>query len=199
MESLVYNILTLIPVIRYPLIFFVAIFEGPILMTFCGFLIRIGAVSFLPVYIVLILGDLAGDLLWYGIGLRFAHPFIKRFGRYFSMSEDLVKKVETIFRRRHNVILFLSKITMGFGFAVVILMVAGKIRVPLRQFLLMNILGQFIWTAVLLSVGYFFGTFYMSVNQELQTVSLVAFLICMSALLYGLGRFIREQRFENIL
>ena len=53
---------------------------------------------------------------------------------------------------------------MGFGFALVTLMVAGMLRVPLKDYIPLNLLGGFIWTAVLVAIGYFFGDIYSSIT-----------------------------------
>ena len=49
---------------------------------------------------------------------------------------------------------------MGFGFAVVTLMVAGMLKVSFKRYVVINLFGGFIWTAMLLVIGYFFGNIY---------------------------------------
>lgn len=184
---------------KYLTFFLAAVIEGPVVMTFAGFLLKLGTVGFWPIFAVLVAGDLVADLGWYAIGRFYAHGFVARFGRYVSISEALLLRVKEIFANHQAKILFLSKISMGFGFAIVILMTAGMMRVSLRKFLALNLLGQCIWTGVLLSVGYFFGSAYQRINHDLQIISLVAFILAVGALLTGVGRFLRRRNLRDLV
>jgi membrane protein DedA with SNARE-associated domain len=55
---------------RYLVIIPGAIIEGPILSIICGLLIRLGVLGIVPTYLLLMLGDLIGDTLWYWGGHR---------------------------------------------------------------------------------------------------------------------------------
>ena len=118
---------------RYAIIFPLAIIEGPILMFICGFLLHQGYFSFFPLYFILVAGDFAADLLWYGVGYYGAKPFILKYGRYVNLSLDSVLKIERLFEKHHDKILFISKITMGFGFALATLVAAGMAKVPFKK------------------------------------------------------------------
>ena len=184
---------------KYLLIFLAAIAEGPVLMTFSGFLLKVGYASFWPLYVVLMAGDLTADILWYGVGYYYAHPFVKRFGHFFGVNEALLAKTQAAFARHQKTILFLSKITMGFGFALVVLITAGMVRVPLRKYILFNALGQFVWTGLLLSVGYFFGNLYLRIDEGLRVMSVFAFVLIVFALLSGINRYLRTRNFRDLV
>src|SRR3954464_8070499 len=102
---------------KYFLLLPIAVVEGPLVMMISGFFLKLGFLSFLPAYLLLVAGDFIGDILWYGVGYHFGHGFIKRFGKFFSINEKEVATIERLFHKHHNYILFISKITMGFGFA----------------------------------------------------------------------------------
>lgn len=178
---------------KYPSLYVGAIIEGPVLTMAAGLLIKLKMMGFWPAYVALVLGDLSGDFVWYWIGYSWAHPFVRRFGRFVSIDEALLERIKHIFHRYHEKILFVSKITMGFGFAIGILMVAGMVRVPLRKFAIFNAMGQCIWTAMLISIGYFFGQFYVVVDEGFKTVSLLAFFITVIVLLGGVGNYLRKR------
>ncbi len=151
--------------------------EGPILSMIFGVLLKLGYFSFFPVYAALMIGDLIGDVVWYQIGYRYGHGFIRRFGKYFDISEESVLKVKHIFHRHKDSILFISKITNGFGFALVTLMTAGMVKIPFWRYLGINLVGQFVWTGILLGVGYFFGNLYQQVDTILGRLSVTALLV----------------------
>src|SRR5882724_9313264 len=102
---------------RYWVILPLAIVEGPVIMLFCGFIVRIGGLALIPTYFLLMTGDFIGDVLWYGIGRYGARSVIERFGKYLSISVGDFERFERLFHDHQTKILFISKITMGFGFA----------------------------------------------------------------------------------
>lgn len=178
---------------RYVVVFLLALVEGPVIMTFGGFLLRMDVFSFWPLYLTLMAGDLVADSGWYALGYYGGRPFVERFGKYFGVTPTMIVRAEELFHKYTNAILFISKITMGFGFALVTLLVAGMSRVPFRSYISFNAAGQFIWTALLMAIGYFFGDLYVTFNATLHRVFIITGLVMVSVLLFGLGRYLREQ------
>ena len=167
----------------YGVVIVLACVEGPILSIIFGALWRFGYVDFLPIYAALMLGDILGDTILYSVGYFFGHRFVGRFGKYLSITEQSVQKVTKIFHKHKTKILILSKLTNGLGFSIVTLVTAGMVKIPYWRFLIMNMIGQLIWTGALLAVGYFFGTAYASINSVLWKLSVaVAFVIVIFAL-----------------
>jgi ribonuclease BN (tRNA processing enzyme) len=107
------------------LIFTGAYIEGSVVMMATGSLLHGGIVSFWPAYGALLLGDILSDTMWYCIGRWGGRPFLDRWGRLFNATPEVISKVERRFHEYHTSILIVSKLTMGFGFAVATLMTAG--------------------------------------------------------------------------
>lgn len=183
---------------RYTLIVPLTIVEGPIVMVLCGFLYRLGLFDLIPLYVSLMIADLIGDVIWYGIGWFWGLHFVKKFGKFFGINEKTLAKTTTLFQKYHNRILFVSKVTMGFGFAVVTLVTAGITKVPFKKYLIFNVSGQFIWTAVLLTVGFFFGNLYYTVDKGFRWVTIVAAVILVIVIIYGFGTYISKRIGEKI-
>ena len=177
MEAWLIDLVTTHPFYVYGFIIILACAEGPILSMIFGAILRLGYVKLIPIYATLMIGDLIGDIVWYYIGRYFGYRFIKRFGKYFNLTEAGVAKVTAIFHHYKHRILFISKISNGFGFALVTLMTAGMVRIPFRRYLLINVIGQFVWTGLLLAVGYFFGHAYVTINNILGKISIVALFV----------------------
>ncbi|HEY4499390.1 MAG TPA: DedA family protein [Candidatus Paceibacterota bacterium] len=190
-------ILSVAAIYTYPLITLATVLQGPVVMTASGFLLRLGYLSLIPTYIALMIGDLIGDIIWYTVGYHMGRPFVTRFGKYFSVTEKGVQTTEEIFHRHKTSILFISKITMGFGFALVTLITAGIARIPFRHYLLLNFLGQFVWTAVLLAFGYFFAHLIETVSDVSGKVAIVAGFTLFFLLLLGLGKYLRNIILER--
>ena len=185
-------------VYRYILIVPLTIVEGPIVMVLCGFLYRLGSFDLLPLYASLIIADLIGDVGWYCIGRFWGIHFVTKYGKFFGVTEKTLAKTTALFHKYHNRILFISKITMGFGFAVVTLVTAGIAKVPFKKYLIFNVSGQFIWTAMLLTAGYFFGNLYYTVDKGFRWVTIVAGIILIIVVIYGFGTYISKRIGEKI-
>ena len=148
---------------RYAILFFAGMFEGPVATLTGGFLIRTGQLDFLPAYLALLIGDAIEDLGWNFVGYHGFARIIEKHGHRFGITQEAEKKVRHLFHRYHERILLVSKLTMGFGFAIVTLVTAGTLRVPLRTYVLLNLAGGVVWTGMLIGVGYLFGNVYDTV------------------------------------
>ncbi len=190
--------MALILTYRYWIIFPLAVIEGPILALLCGFLVRLGTFEIVPLFIIFYLADLIGDIVWYWVGRRWGHSFIQRFGRFVSITEDHVATVKKIFHRYHTPILLVSKVTMGLGFPGAVLFTAGLARIPFFYYLMLNAIGQIVWTALLLAIGYYLGNLYTSVNGVFGLVSSLALLVIAAAAIFGFARYVRSTITEKV-
>src|SRR3989344_767642 len=109
-------------------------FEGSAVMMTAGLLWHLGTVEFLPAYAALMAGDLLADIMWYVIGHYGARSFFERWGHFFGATPEILEKAERRFNQYHTKILIFSKLTMGLGLAVPILIAAGMMRVPFTRF-----------------------------------------------------------------
>ena len=161
----------------YGVLLIIGIIEGPYVSMLCGAILATGYLSFWPVYLVLMIGDLVGDVAWYFIGYYFGEKFLERFGKRFGITERHVERVKNVFHVRKRLLLFVSKISNGFGFAIPVLFSAGVSRVPFSHYIGINIVGQFVWSGILITVGYFFGDLYLKVNSVMGKISVLVILI----------------------
>ncbi len=177
----------------YASIVILGFLEGPFLSLFCGVLIRLGHLYVFPVYLSLMIGDLIGDALWYYLGLRFGHRFVKRYGEYFSITSERIEKVTDIFHKYKKPILFVSKIGNGFGFALVTLFTAGMVRIPFGFYMFVNGLAQFVWTGLLLGAGYYFSNLYLTIDSVLGKMSIIAFAIAVVVAFLGFRKYLQKR------
>src|SRR3989338_6790831 len=197
METLVPDVLQgLLFEHRYLALFFLTLAQGPLAMTLVS-LRRRDYFTCGPTYRGLRAGDLVGDTLGYLVGYHAGRRFVVRFGKFFSITETTIAKTEEVFHRYTNRILLISKITMGFGFAIATLLVAGMSRIPFRSYILFNAVGQLFWTGLLLAVGYFLGDLYVHFNEGLHRLFIFAVFIMVLLALYGFGNYLRKRNFNN--
>lgn len=181
----------------YPAAFPLAIVEGPVVMLIAGFLVRLNILAFWPIYFILVAGDLTGDVLWYFVGRRGARGLIEKYGRFLSVTEESFKRAERFFHKHQTKILFISKITMGFGFAIATLLAAGAARVPFNRYFAINFFAEFIWAGILMAVGYFLGHLYTMVDKSLRVAFIAAMIVLAALAILGFARFMRN-RFKNL-
>lgn len=187
------TLISLILSYKYLLLFPLAVVEGPFLMMICGFLVKLGYLNPVFTYTLVMTGDLLGDILWYGVGYKFGMIFVKRFGKFFSITEESLIKVKDIFHRHNSTIIFLSKITMGLGFALATLITAGLVKIPLKKFIFWNALGGLVWTGSLMMVGFYLGNFYLKVDNVLGKLGVLSLFVVVFIMLMGITQYARNQ------
>lgn len=170
MESVINTAILWIESSKYALLFAGCIFEGPVIMMASGFLFHLGQFSFWPMYFALVTGDFVADMGWYCLGRFGTRQSIFRFGHIIGLTPTILEKIETRFRKYHQKILIISKLTMGLGFAAVVLVVAGIFKVPFKNYVILNLIGGFIWTGFLLTIGYFFGNIYSIISGPAKII-----------------------------
>lgn len=178
---------------RYPIAYPLALFEGPIVMMVSGFLVRTGFFAFWPIYVVLIAGDLTGDVLWYFVGRYGGRPFLLKYGYFLNVTPENVERAESFFHAHQGKILFISKLTTGFGFAIATLIAAGAARVPFKKYFFINFGGEFIWCGLLMAVGYFLGHLYTYVDKGLQWMFISAIIVIGGFAVWGFSKAMRKR------
>ena len=193
MESIFNNAIAWIDASKYVLLFFGCIFEGPVVMLTGGFLFSLGQLDFIPMYTALVLGDFTADIGWYAVGRFGTRRIITNYGHYIGVTPEVLNKVEHKFKHYHEKILIISKLTMGLGFAFVVLIVAGIVKVPFKNYVILNLLGGFVWTAFLIIIGFFFGNIYSMIAGPLRFVFATGILVLFIIALRQASRYLKNK------
>ncbi|MFA6459595.1 MAG: DedA family protein [Candidatus Paceibacterota bacterium] len=178
---------------KYFLLFLGVIVEGPFLMIASGFLLHKGVFDFLPLFVALVTGDLVADVGWYYLGYFFMDPILKKHGHFLSVTPEVLEKTKALFHRFHTKILFISKITIGFGMAIATLMLAGATHIPIKKFLVLNLIGETVLVAALLALGYFFGGMYDSIVEGFKTIFLIGAVVFSLVLVWGVSHYTKQK------
>jgi len=176
MEALIQNIAWWIDSSKYLLLFLGAIIEGPVVMLTSGFLYHLGQFNFWPMYLTLVLGDFTADIIWYSVGRYGTRDITFKYGRFFGLTPGTLEKVGGWFTKYHQKILIISKLTTGFGLAVAVLVTAGMFKVSFKKYVTLVLFGGFIWTAMLITIGYFFGNVFIMIPGSMKIIFLVVIL-----------------------
>jgi membrane protein DedA with SNARE-associated domain len=149
--------------------------EGHVISLVIGFLARLGLINpFLGGALVAV-GNLLGDIVWYWVGFYKGESAVRRWGKYFGITEKSVAWAKKTFHSHHSRILLISKLTNGFGFSIAILFSAGVSRISFKTYMKWNIIGECLWTGTLVTLGYLLGNLYTSIDAIFWRVGVISF------------------------
>ena len=193
MEIFFQNIFAWIDSSKYFLLFIGCLFEGPVIMIVSGFLYSLGNFDLLPLYAVLVAGNFIADIGWYTLGRFGTRHAIFKYGHFIGITPLVLQKAEDYFNLYHQKILIITKLTSGFGFIVVVLIVAGMFKVPFKNYFILTLVGGLIWGASLLAIGYFFGNIFMSISGPIKIIFITIIpIILISGIIY-MNRYFKKK------
>ncbi len=172
MDGALFHYLTLWQPIGYIVLFFGMMIEGDTLLFLAAFLVRQGSFEFLPTLVTILSGVLLGDIGWYMLGKMLnQESFLGKWIHHLAHPFD-----EHMIQRPFRTI-FISKFMYGFHHAM--LMRAGALKVPKKQFAKIDLVATISWMAVIGGLGYFFSASLMLFKKYLRVaeVGLVVVLI----------------------
>ena len=191
--------LGLVSYFKYPLLMIGTVIEGPILMIACGFLLHEGVFSLVPLFLALFIGDLVGDIIWYYIGYYFAEKAFNKHGKFWGVSPELFESTKKLFHKYHTKILLVSKLVMGLGLALAVLIVAGATRVSFKKYIFLNFIGEIFLVSWLLLVGYYLAEIYSKYIADVFKIGfVVGIFIIISMFLYFISRFIKREALSKV-
>lgn len=166
------QIVQLLIVHRYLLLFPIAVIEGPIIAIIAGFLASKQLIGFVPAYLILLAGDVCGDVIYYLIGRWGGMRFINRWGSKIGLTPARIAKVDRHFIEHGGKTLLFGKWTQTVGAP--ILVTAGMLRMPFGKYLGYNTAGTIPKVLLLVTLGYYFGVNYNKWAQYLDVFSWIA-------------------------
>ncbi|WP_457552481.1 DedA family protein [Desulfobacula sp.] len=147
---------------KYYILFPVMVVEGPVVTLIAGMYVSTGHLDGFVSYIVLAVGDLVGDSLYYALGYRGREThFSTKWNRLLGVTRGRVNKFEAFFQNHKIKTLLIGKWSHAVG--VPVLVAAGLSKVPYWQFLAISTLATLPKTLVLLGLGYYFGKNYSKI------------------------------------
>lgn len=180
---------------KYFILFPVIVIEGPIISVIAGFLMALKYFDFYTLFLVVILGDLTGDVLDYTIGRWGREKIIARWGKYIGITEDRLKKVESHFEKNAGKTLLLGKLFHGIGG--IFLYAAGAAKMPISKFVWFNFLGTVPKSFILILIGFYFGHAISTIKSYLELISAISIGIGVVAILAWLY-FKKDKKIEEL-
>lgn len=166
-EETLHWIVEIVEAMGYPGVFIMSMLESTFIpipseatLIPAGYLIHQGKMDGALVYFLAVTGTLTGSLINYFVALYCGRYVLIKYGKFFFMNEEKMKKMETYFINHGPISIFLARLV--FGVRHFISFPAGLAKMNLVKFSLYTALGGGLWTALLLTLGYMIGN-----NQEM--------------------------------
>lgn len=126
---------------------------GTMGLLFFGFMASERYINAPTVIAAVAIGAIGGDLVGYYLG-KYGSRFIKE---HKGLLRTGHLEMGRVFFKRHGGKSILIARFVGVIRSIVPL-VAGSVHMPIRRFMIFNFIGAFLWAAVYVSLGYFFGS-----------------------------------------
>jgi membrane protein DedA with SNARE-associated domain len=130
-------------------------FPSEIVMPPAGYLAATGKMN---IYIAIfsgIIGSISGALFNYYLAFFLGRKFILKYGKYFFISEDGLKKTEIFIQNHGEIGTFVGWLIPLFR--QYISFPAGLAKMNLKKFIFYTVTGSGIWIVILTMIGYFVG------------------------------------------
>ena len=183
------EILQLLQHYHYIVLLPLAILGGVLVAVSAGFMVALHQFSFLPVFLILILGDAIGDSIFYFLG-RSGSTVLYKYGNKIGVTTEKINHAQLLFDVHHRKAIYASKLAMAIGLAGLI--AAGCLRINFWKYLFDCLTITFFRALILLIAGYYFGNAYKKIENLLNIyVAIIAVLIGTFAI-FLLFRFLKK-------
>lgn len=190
------QIIEWILVYRYVILFPIMVFEGPIITIIAGFIASLGLLNIYIVYLLMLLADLTGDVIYYSIGRWGRKGIVYRINSFFGLTPTRLEKLENHFSRHQKKTIILGKLLHAFSAPTLI--VAGLTKMPFSRFIALSFIAAVPNYALFAAIGYFFGSAYVNAGKYLNYFNAVLIIVAVLAIIAYLIYTRFRRKFERI-
>lgn len=199
MEELLHLIVEFVKQFGYFGIFIMTFVESTFLpvpseitMIPAGYLVHQGHMHAAWVLLASITGTIGGSWFNYWLAKHYGRRLFLRFGKYFFMTDEKLKKIEDYFRDHGPISIFTGRLIPGIRHY--ISFPAGLAEMNLRKFIIYTGLGGGIWMATLTFLGYHIGENEDLLRQYILPIKLGIVLVVAILAVGYIWRHRRKQR-----
>ncbi|SFP01433.1 DedA family protein [Hydrogenimonas thermophila] len=145
-------------------------FPSEVAMIPAGYLASKGEMNLITAFVAGAGGSLAGAIFNYILGHKLGRPFLIKYGKYFFIKEETIKKTELFFQKYGSASTLFGRLIPGIR--QYISLPAGIAKMPLLSFSIYTFIGAGIWCIVLLSLGYIFGEHEDKIQEAMHYILL---------------------------
>lgn len=160
---------------NYVILFFFVIIQGPLVKLLSGAVVSSTYLNLYGVMTVAILASLSADLWWYYLGSK--GKLETYFHKKNSKRKKMIEALQNVMQTHYFKVLLLGKLSLGMAIPSVI--AAGVSHVPWRKWFPVVLLGEIIYTIMLVLLGFYAGESITHTNQTIRYIGIAftAFLI----------------------
>lgn len=171
----------LIELYTYFALFPLVVVEGPIVSIIAGVFVHARLLNPFITYLVIVIGDVVGDIIWYGIG-RSSRGIIARVGHLVGFRKTRFDGIDKHFEVHSKKTIFFGKFAIGAE--VPILVAAGVAKLPFGEFFVATLVPTMIKTVVFLAIGYYFGGAFEVIDKLLNNKFLSGIIVAVLAIVF---------------
>ncbi len=159
-------------------------FPSEVVIIPAGYLAFKGDMNIFLVIAFGILGSYLGAIFNYFLAVKLGRPFILKFGKYFFLPPESLRKLEIFFEKHGHISTFSGRLIPGIR--QYISLPAGLSKMNFAVFSSYTILGAGIWVIILAILGYVLGQNQELISKYLHTGTfvIIGFVLILSYIYY---------------
>ena len=153
----------------------IIIIPSELILATGGILSSYGIFNFWISFIIGLIGSVFCAIILYFIGLIGGRKFVEKYGKYFFMKKEDIKKSELWFNKYGGFACFIGR-----NFPIVrtlISLPAGIYKYSIIKFLIYTTLGSIPWTYIFTYVGYKLGKNWIFMNNYTNKLKIIIYII----------------------
>ncbi len=194
--SIAANALKSVSELSYFVLFLIFIIEGAIVNYVAAFAASLGFFNVFIVYILAVLGNLIGDLIYYTIGKMSKKRIIDKYIRKkFKFLQ--IKKLNSLIKKHSFKSLLVIKTAPLFPMPGLIMV--GYSKMPIKKFILYTLIVSIVHCGIITIIGYYSGALFSYLYEYFQLgIILAAMLIALIIGIWLLTESILKKYFKKI-
>lgn len=162
-----------------------------IIMPFAGFLVLSGKLNFYLVILAGTFGNLLGSLFAYWLGKKGGYPFLEKYGKYFLVHHQDLKKMHRWFNQRGELTVLITRILpvvrtfSSFP--------AGVAEMDVKKFSLYTFLGSLPWAVLLTFLGIKMGENWEGILKYFHKFDLLVGLVLALGIAWYVKRHLNQK------
>jgi membrane protein DedA with SNARE-associated domain len=154
---------------NYFFLFFFVIIQGPLVKLLSGAAVSTTYLNFYAVILVSICASLSADIGWYYLGRLGKFP--RLFRRNAVQRKKTIDTLQNAMHKHYFKVLLLGKLSLGL--AIPSILAAGISKVSWRKWVPVVLLGEVLYTVMLVLIGFYAAESISHANQTIKLIGLI--------------------------
>lgn len=179
---------------NYLLLFVFVIIQGPLVKLLSGAVAQTRYLDLTLVLFVSITASMCADYFWYTIGK--VGKVQRYFGKRSSKKKEMVEMLESAMHKHYVQVMLLGKLSLGI--AAPTMLASGILKLPWRRWWPVALLGESLFTILMVLIGYFTAASITHMDHTLRVVGLTISGVCLAILVIWLPINLRKTVLKDV-